>query len=93
MLLKYYPFSVIKQSLKNSPVWENLVSSVGDEVMKLFLDKHVTNATKQKPRQPEIVQLINKLISEYMDWMGYKLTNNMFLRGVFKTYTQLFLFD
>lgn len=37
--------------------------------------------TEKKPEQSETIELINKLISEYMDWMGYKLTNSMFKKG------------
>lgn len=39
------------------------------------------NKTEKKPEQSETIELINKLISEYMDWMGYKSTNSMFKIG------------
>jgi len=42
----------------------------------------VINTTKNKPEQTETIELINKLIFEYMDWMGYKLTNSMFKKGM-----------
>lgn len=51
------------------------------EVIKLFKEKNVINTTKNKPQNTEMIELINKLIFEYMDWMGYKLTNSMFAKG------------
>jgi len=41
----------------------------------------VINIIEKKPEQSETNELINKLISEYMDFMGYKLTNSMFKKG------------
>lgn len=52
------------------------------EVIKLFESKSTINTIKKKPQQPETIQLINKLISEYMDWMGYKVTNTIFMTGM-----------
>lgn len=63
-------------------MWNSLVSTVETEVIKLFEDKNVINISKKKPEQPETVELINTLISEYMDWMGYKFTNAMFMKGM-----------
>lgn len=39
------------------------------------------NIIEKKPEQSETIELINKLIFEYMDSMGYKLTNSMFKKG------------
>lgn len=73
-------------SLKESPMWNSLISTVEAEVIKLFENKGILNITNKKPQQSEIIDLINKLISEYMDWMGYKLTCSMFTKGMqFKT--------
>jgi len=59
-----------------------LVSTVETEVIKLLEGKSTINTIKKKPQQSETIELINKLISEYMDWMGYKLTNTMFMKGM-----------
>lgn len=62
-------------------MWNSLVSTVEAEVIKLFEDKAIINTNNKKPQQPDSVELINKLISEYMDWMGYNLTYSMFAKG------------
>ncbi|CAH1737291.1 unnamed protein product [Aphis gossypii] len=69
---------VVKQSLKDGPNWDSFVSTVETEIRKILENKRVINTTKNKPEQSETIELINKLIFEYMDWMGYKLTNSMF---------------
>jgi hypothetical protein len=51
-------------------------------VTKLLLEKHVINETNEKPQQPEIVEMINQLILEYIDHMGYSLTKNVFIKGL-----------
>jgi len=53
------------------------------EVIKLLEDESTINTIKKKPQQSETIELINKLISEYMDWMGYKFTNTMFMKGMY----------
>jgi len=56
---------------------------VETEMKKIFEEKNLTNnITKKDPEQTETIELINKLISEYMDWMGYRLTNSMFKKGM-----------
>ncbi|XP_026806670.1 uncharacterized protein LOC113549522 isoform X2 [Rhopalosiphum maidis] len=69
---------VVKQSLKDGPNWNNFVSTVETEIKKILENKRVINIAKNKPVQSETTELINKLIFEYMDWMGYQLTNTMF---------------
>ncbi|XP_022181194.1 uncharacterized protein LOC111041266 [Myzus persicae] len=70
---------VVKQSLKDGPNWNNFALTVETEIRKILKEKRVINSTtEKKPEQSETIELINKLISEYMDWMGYKLTNSMF---------------
>ncbi|KAF0760367.1 LisH domain-containing protein [Aphis craccivora] len=69
---------VVKQSLKDGSNWDSFVSTVETEIRKILENKRVINTTKNKPEQTETIELINKLIFEYMDWMGYKLTNSMF---------------
>lgn len=69
-------------NLKKSPTWKSLISTVETEVIKLFESKGIINIPDNKPEQPEIVELINKLISEYMNRMGYKLTCSMFAKGM-----------
>ncbi|XP_025198964.1 uncharacterized protein LOC112597219 [Melanaphis sacchari] len=69
---------VVKQSLKNSPTWNNFVSTVEAEINKILVNKRMISTTKNKPEQSETIELINKLISEYLDWMGYELTNSTF---------------
>ncbi|XP_060849694.1 uncharacterized protein LOC132928814 [Rhopalosiphum padi] len=69
---------VVKQSLKDGPNWNNFVSTVETEIKKILVNKRVINIAKNKPVQSETTELINKLIFEYMDWMGYQLTNTMF---------------
>lgn len=75
-------FLVVKQSLKDGPNWDSFVSTVETEIRKILENKRVINTTKNKPEQSETIELINKLIFEYMDWMGYKLTNSMFKKGM-----------
>ncbi|XP_015376043.1 PREDICTED: uncharacterized protein LOC107170437 isoform X2 [Diuraphis noxia] len=70
---------VVKQSLKNGPNWDTFTSTVENEIKKILREKGVINiTTEKKPVPSETIELINKLITEYMDWMGYKLTNSMF---------------
>lgn len=77
----YYLLAVVRDSLKQTPVWNNLISTMEAEIIKLFEGKGEINVTKTKLAQPEIIELVNKLIYEYMDWMGYKLTGNAFKKG------------
>lgn len=84
-------FSDVLMSLRGSPIWSSMVSTVEAEVMKLLENKNNVNATKKHLQHPENVELINKLIYEYMDWMGYKLTSTMFAKGkVFDFREQIF---
>lgn len=75
-----YFFSVVIQSLKDNSSWNRLLSNVENEVSKLIIKKETSKA---KPQQPEIIELINKLIFEYMDWMGYKFTKSVFTKGFY----------
>lgn len=65
-------------------MWNRSICMVELEaaVVKLLIDKHIINETIEKPQQPEIVELINQLIFEYMDHMGYSLTKNVFIKGL-----------
>lgn len=63
-------------------MWNNIVSTIETEIIKQFEEKGVKNLMTKKPEQPKEVDLINKLILEYMDWMGYKLTSTMFVKGM-----------
>lgn len=74
-------FSDIQMSLRGSPMWSSMVSTVEAEVMKLLENKNKINETKNHIQPPETTELINKLIFEYMNWMGYKLTSTMFTKG------------
>lgn len=58
-----------------------MISNVEAEVIKVFEEKSLISTEKRKPQQPEMTELINKLIIEYMDWMGYKLTKSVFTKG------------
>ncbi|KAL4120917.1 hypothetical protein QTP88_013524 [Uroleucon formosanum] len=69
---------VVKQSLQDSSTWNSFASTVETEIRKILEEKCVINIIEKKPEQSETIELINKLISEYMDSMGYKLTNSMF---------------
>jgi len=81
LLLFILLFLVVKRSLKESSTWNSFASTVETEIKKILEEKDVTNKTEKKPEQSETIELINKLISEYMDWMGYKSTNSMFKTG------------
>ncbi|VVC36111.1 LIS1 homology motif,FGFR1 oncogene partner (FOP), N-terminal dimerisation domain [Cinara cedri] len=73
-------FKAVKQSLIDNSLWNNLISNVETEIIKLFEEKGTISTSNIKPQQPEMIELINKLIFEYMDWMGYKLTNSVFMK-------------
>lgn len=76
-------FLVFKKSLKESLTWNTLVSTIENDAIKILENKGIIHMDKKESRQhPEIIGLINKLISEYMDWMGYKSTNTMFMKGL-----------
>lgn len=84
-------FSDIKQRLqKNTILWNRLLSTVESEVLDMFEKKSLIDTTETPPKQPEEVEITNMLISEYMDWMGYKMTNSIFMKGIcvlfFNTY-------
>lgn len=75
-------FSDIKQCLQKNPIfWEKLLSTVETEVLNIFEQKSCIDTKKTQPKQPEEVELTNMIISEYMDWMGYKMTNTVFMKG------------
>ncbi|XP_003243938.1 uncharacterized protein LOC100571869 [Acyrthosiphon pisum] len=68
----------VKRSLIDNSTWNSFASTVETEIRKILEEKDVINIKEKKPEQSETNELINKLISEYMDFMGYKLTNSMF---------------
>ncbi|KAL5242638.1 hypothetical protein ACI65C_010048 [Semiaphis heraclei] len=69
----------VKQSLKNGPNWNSFASTVQTEIEKILKKKGLINIkTEKKPVPSDTIELINNLISEYMDRMEYKLTNSMF---------------
>lgn len=55
-------------------------------VVKILEEKRTINTKKEKPQQPEIVELINNLILDYIDHMGYSLTKNIFLKGLWQSF-------
>jgi len=55
--------------------------TVESEVINILEHKGIINITNKNTHQSEIIEIVNKLISEYMDQMGYTLTNTMFLKG------------
>ncbi|XP_025408830.1 uncharacterized protein LOC112682442 [Sipha flava] len=77
-----FQLEAIKQSLKKSDTWNHSIcmEELEAAVTKLLLEKHVINETNEKPQQPEIVEMINQLILEYIDHMGYSLTKNVFIK-------------
>lgn len=75
-------FSDIKQSLQKNPIlWDRLLSTVETEVLNMFEQKSFIDTKKTQLKQPEEVELTNMIISEYMEWMGYKMTNTIFMKG------------
>lgn len=76
-------FLVFKKSLKESLTWNTFVSTIENDVLKILENKDIIHTNKKKfQQQPEIIELINKLISEYLNWMEYKSTNTMFMKGL-----------
>ncbi|CAI6347775.1 unnamed protein product [Macrosiphum euphorbiae] len=68
----------VKRSLIDKSTWNSFASTVETEIRKILEEKDVINIIEKKPELSETNELINELISEYMDFMGYKLTNSMF---------------
>ena len=50
------------------------------EVMKL-LDGSSKSSRTKRPKSPHDVLLLNELIREYLDWIGYKYTSNILVAG------------
>ncbi|XP_012271657.1 lisH domain-containing protein FOPNL isoform X2 [Orussus abietinus] len=48
------------------------------EVMKLLDGSNKSHRTK-RPKPPHDVLLLNELIREYLDWIGYKYTSTVFV--------------
>lgn len=55
------------------------------KVMKL-LEGSQRSSRSKRPKSPQEVLVINELIREYLDWMGYKYASNVLATGkVFRT--------
>ncbi|XP_050422006.1 uncharacterized protein LOC126834252 isoform X2 [Adelges cooleyi] len=73
-------FEVVKQRLEQNSTWNDLLSKVRDEVIEVLETDGQIAVAKEKPKQTETVELINGLVSEYMKWMGYGLSDRMFVK-------------
>lgn len=53
-----------------------------NEAIKMLQDMGEINTQLEKPQQQsEVIELINNLIFEYMDWMRYTSSNTTFIKG------------
>lgn len=50
------------------------------KVMKLLEGSQRSSRSKQ-PKSPQEVLVINELVREYLDWMGYKYASNVLVSG------------
>lgn len=69
--------NAVKESLRASGELGRIKAEMRTEVIKL-LDKSSGKGNSKIPNPPKDVLLMNELIREYLDWMGYKYSSTVF---------------
>ncbi|XP_011298527.1 lisH domain-containing protein FOPNL [Fopius arisanus] len=70
--------NAVRDSLEAGGELGRIKAEMRSEVMKLLDGSSAANRTK-RPESPRDVIILNELIREYLDWIGYKYTLNVFI--------------
>ncbi|XP_063981009.1 centrosomal protein 20 [Diachasmimorpha longicaudata] len=70
--------NAVRDSLEAGGELGRIKAGMRSEVMKL-LDGSSTSNRVKTPESPRDVVILNELIREYFDWIGYKYTLNVFI--------------
>ena len=70
----------MRTSLEADGELSQIKAEMRTKVMKLLEGSSKSSRSKQ-PKPPNEVLIINELIREYLDWMGYKYTSSVLVSG------------
>jgi lisH domain-containing protein FOPNL len=73
-------FLAVRTSLEADGELSQMKAAMRTKVMKLLEGSHRTSRSKCL-KSPQEVLIINELIREYLDWMGYKYTSSVLVSG------------
>lgn len=71
----------MRDSLEADGKLRCIKAEMRSEVLKL-LDNSSKSSRINKCEMPSDVLILNELIREYLDWIGYKYTLNVFMSGI-----------
>lgn len=74
--------AAVRDSLEAGGELGRIKAEMRSEVMKLLDGTSASNRVK-RPESPRDVVILNELIREYLDWIGYKYTLNVLISGEF----------
>lgn len=74
-------FIAVRTSLENDGELSQIKAEMRTKVMKLLEGSNKSGISKQ-PKSPREVLIVNELIREYLDWMGYKYTSTVLVSGM-----------
>ncbi|XP_014217792.1 lisH domain-containing protein FOPNL [Copidosoma floridanum] len=66
----------VRNSLEADGELSRMKAEMRTKVMKLLEGSHKSSRSSQ-PKSPHEVLILNELIREYLDWMGYKYTSSI----------------
>lgn len=72
--------TAIRTSLEADGELGQIKAEMRTKVMKLLEGSHRSSRSKL-PKSPQEVLILNELIREYLDWMGYKYTSTVLVSG------------
>lgn len=73
----------MRESLESDGVLGRVKAEMRTEVMRLLDGPSDTSNRITKIESPRNVILMNELIREYLDWIGYKYTSSILIAGIF----------
>lgn len=73
--------AAVRESLKAGGELSRMKAEMCTEVIKLLDNLNKGNKAKL-PKQSQDIILLNELIREYLDWMGYKYSSTVFTSGI-----------
>lgn len=87
---KFFYFSAVKETLEQEGVLRKIKAQVQSEVTKMLFES--VPSSPQRPGLPQDLVLINELVKQYLEWIGYSYTLPIFNIGKEIILTNLLLF-
>lgn len=77
----YFLNLAVRDSLEREGEFGKMKADMRTKVMKIFDSSSSASNHHKKPESPKEVIIINELIREYFDWIGYKYSLNILKSG------------